>query len=84
MSSNLWRQGSPIGELVVVRGGGDLGSGVAHRLSVARYAVVILELPLPLVIRRSVAFASAIFDGEISVEGVTARRVPAASTALAP
>jgi xanthine dehydrogenase accessory factor len=61
--------------LVVIRGGGDLGSGVAHRLHVARYAVVILELPLPLVIRRGVAFASAVFDGEVSVEGIAARRV---------
>jgi xanthine dehydrogenase accessory factor len=83
MSYDKERQGSLTSGIVVVRGGGDLGSGVAHRLSVARFAVVILELPLPLVIRRSVAFASAIFEGEIRVEGITARRTSGVDTARA-
>jgi xanthine dehydrogenase accessory factor len=68
--------------LVVIRGGGDLGSGVAHRLLRARYAVVILEVEQPTVIRRRVAFASAIYDGEIFVEGVKGLRVADAPTAL--
>jgi len=61
--------------LIVIRGGGDLGSGVAHRLQQARYGVVILEIAQPTVIRRRVAFASAVYDGEITVEGVKAVRV---------
>jgi len=61
---------------VVVRGGGDLASGVALRLHRAGLRVVITELPAPLVVRRLVSFAQAVFEGEWTVEGVTARRIP--------
>jgi xanthine dehydrogenase accessory factor len=61
--------------LAVVRGGGDLGSGVIYRLVKAGFPVVLLELPQPLVIRRTVAFASAAYDGVVVVEGMTARHV---------
>jgi len=60
--------------LVVVKGGGDLGTGVAHRLHRVGMRVVVTELPRPHVIRRMVAFASAIYEGEIVVDGVKARR----------
>ena len=69
------------GTLIVLRGGGDLGSGVAHRLRRAGYSIAILEIEQPTVIRRRVAFASAVYDGEIMVEGVRALRVPDAPTA---
>jgi len=59
--------------LVLVRGGGDLGTGVAHRLCRAGFKVVVSELQQPLVIRRMVAFASAIYEGHIDVEGIEAR-----------
>jgi len=49
--------------LVVVKGGGDLATGVAHRLHRAGMRVVITELPRPTVIRRPVAFASAEIEG---------------------
>jgi xanthine dehydrogenase accessory factor len=61
--------------LIVVRGGGDLATGVAHRLRRAGFPVVVTELAQPLVVRRSVAFASAVFDGEIEVEGLVALRI---------
>jgi xanthine dehydrogenase accessory factor len=62
--------------LVVVRGGGDLGTGVAWRLRRAGFPVVVLDLPRPLAVRRTVAFASAIIDGSIVVDGVGAVHVP--------
>ncbi len=58
--------------LVVIRGGGDLASGVAHRLWSAGFRAVILEIPQPTVIRRAVAFAEAVYEGRAAVEGVTA------------
>lgn len=61
--------------LVVIRGGGDLASGVALRLFRAGMQVAITELPQPLAIRRTVSFSEAIYAGEVSVEGITARRV---------
>jgi len=60
---------------VIVRGGGDLASGVVYRLVKAGFPVLVIELERPLAIRRAVAFASAVFDGSITVEGITARRV---------
>ncbi len=61
--------------LVVVKGGGDLGTGVAHRLHGAGYRIVVLEVERPTAVRRAVAFASAVTDGSVIVEGVEARRV---------
>lgn len=61
--------------LVVVKGAGDLATGVIHRLHRAGMRVVATELPQPLVIRRAVAFASAVYEGLWEVEGIVARRV---------
>ncbi len=61
---------------VLVKGAGDLGTGVAWRLHKAGFPVVITELDQPLVVRRTVAFASAVYDESIAVEGVTARLAP--------
>lgn len=55
---------------VLLRGGGDLGSGVALRLVRCGIPVVITELPQPLSVRRKVSFSEAIWDGEIVIEGV--------------
>jgi xanthine dehydrogenase accessory factor len=60
--------------LVVVRGGGDLGTGVAHRLHRAGFTVMVTELPQPLCVRRAVSFAEAVYSDRITVEGVTAHR----------
>ena len=58
------------GCLVVVRGGGDLGSGVIWRLRRAGFPVVVLELERPLTIRRTVAFSSAVLDGRVEIDGI--------------
>jgi xanthine dehydrogenase accessory factor len=61
--------------LLLIRGGGDLASGVALRLYRAGLQIVISELPEPLAVRRAVSFAEAVFEGQHTVEGVTARLV---------
>ncbi len=61
--------------LVLLRGGGDLASGIALRLHRAGIRLVITELEQPLAVRRSVSFAEAVYEGEHTVEGVTGRRV---------
>jgi xanthine dehydrogenase accessory factor len=63
--------------LILLRGGGDLASGVALRLHRAGIQVVITELAQPLAVRRAVSFAEAVYEGAHTVEGVTARRVEA-------
>ena len=58
--------------LVLIRGGGDLASGVAVRLHHSGFEVLITELPKPLVVRRTVSFAEAVSEGSKEVEGITA------------
>ena len=67
-----------IDTIAIVRGGGDLGSGVVHRLQRCGFSVLILEIPEPLVVRRTVSFAQAVIDGEATVEGVKALQVSTA------
>ncbi len=59
--------------LVLIKGAGDLATGVAWRLHRCGFSVVMTELPRPLTVRRAVSFAQAVFDGEQTVEGITAR-----------
>ena len=63
--------------LILLRGGGDLASGVALRLHHAGFDVVIAELPRPLAVRRLVSFSEAVYAGQATVEDVTARLVTA-------
>ena len=60
---------------VLIRGGGDLGSGVAARLHRIGFAVLVVEIEHPLVVRRLVSFAEAIFSGQVKVEEIVGRRV---------
>jgi xanthine dehydrogenase accessory factor len=57
-----------IEHLILIRGGGDLATGVAYRLHKAGFPIVVLELEQPLVVRRRVALATAVFEGQVSVE----------------
>ncbi len=61
--------------LTLVKSGGDLATGVAHRLHRCGFPVVCTELAQPTVVRRTVAFAEAVYGGEVTVEGVKARRI---------
>jgi xanthine dehydrogenase accessory factor len=63
--------------LIVLRGGGDLASGVAVRLHRAGFQLIILELERPLAVRRSVSFSEAVYEGVQNIEGITARLVSA-------
>lgn len=57
---------------ILIRGGGDLASGIALRLHRVGMRVLVVEMPQPLAVRRSVAFAQAVYDGCTDVEDVTA------------
>jgi xanthine dehydrogenase accessory factor len=60
--------------LALVKGAGDLATGVAVRLSHSGFAVVMTELARPTVIRRTVSFAEAVYAGRTCVEDVEAAR----------
>jgi len=61
--------------LVLIKGGGDLATGVALRLFHAGFPIVITELPQPLMVRRTVSLGEAVNLGEARVEDVLAVRV---------
>ncbi|MBO2526846.1 MAG: molybdenum hydroxylase, partial [Clostridiales bacterium] len=58
--------------LVLIRGAGDLASGIALRLHHAKQQVIMTDLARPTAIRRTVCFSQAILRGTITVEDVTA------------
>ncbi|MBM7623344.1 selenium-dependent molybdenum cofactor biosynthesis protein YqeB [Sporohalobacter salinus] len=60
---------------VIVRGGGDLATGVIYTLYQTGFKVIGTEISEPLVVRRTVSFAEAIYEGKFTVEEVTANRV---------
>lgn len=57
---------------ILVRGAGDLATGVLHKLRGAGFPVLALETGKPLAIRRQVAFSEAVYDGSATVEGIRA------------
>ncbi len=71
------------GHVVIVKGAGDIASGVAYRLFRCGFPVIMTELAQPTVVRRTVAFAQAVFDGCASVEGVRGRLAGTPDEALA-
>ena len=62
-------------DLIVVRGGGDLATGVVHRLWSAGLRVLVLETAHPAAIRRQVSLCEAVYEGETAVEGMRGIRV---------
>lgn len=63
--------------IVLIRGGGDLASGVALRLHRAGIKVAITELARPSAVRRAVSFSEAVYDGHQTVEDVRASLIEA-------
>ena len=66
---------------VLIRGAGDIATGIALRLHRAGMQVVMTDLPAPTAIRRTVCFSQAILLGEMTVEEITARRAESAADA---
>lgn len=60
--------------LIIVRGGGDLATGVVQSLYRAGFRVLVLEAERPSAIRRKVSLCEAVYDGRAVVEDMTCRR----------
>ena len=67
----------------MLRGGGDLATGVAWHLTRQGWPVVVLELPEPLTVRRTVSLSTAVTDGEIAVQGMRGVRAELTKEAVA-
>lgn len=59
--------------MILIRGAGDLASGVAVRLYHSGLSVVMTELAQPLAVRRLASFAEVVYAGEMTIEGISAR-----------
>jgi len=55
---------------VLVRGAGEMASGIAHRLFRSHLRVALTEVARPLAVRRTVSFCEAVWDGTCTVDGV--------------
>ena len=60
---------------VLVRGGGDLATGVVQKFFRAGFRVVVLETNTPTAIRRSVSLSEAVYDRVATVEDMVCRKV---------
>lgn len=60
---------------VLIKGAGDLATGIAIRLINAGCSVLMTEVSVPTTVRRTVAFSKAIYDRETKVEGIKGIRV---------
>jgi xanthine dehydrogenase accessory factor len=69
--------------MILVKGAGELATGIAWRLMRCGFPVVMTEVAQPLAVRRLVSFCSAVYDGSWTVEGVTARLVSSVDEAAA-
>ena len=46
--------------IIMVKGGGEMATGVAHRLARSGFRVCLTEIPEPLAVRRAVSFCEAV------------------------
>jgi xanthine dehydrogenase accessory factor len=63
------------GPRILIRGGGDLATGVAFRLHQTGFAVAVTETERPLAVRRLVALAEAMYSGKVTIESLRGVRV---------
>lgn len=59
--------------LILIRGAGDLATGIACRLFRSGFSVVLTDIARPTTIRCTVAFSAAVYKGEVTVEGIRAK-----------
>lgn len=53
---------------VLIKGAGDLASGIAYKLLHAGWEVLMTEIEVPLTVRRAVSFSRAVYEGQAQVE----------------
>jgi xanthine dehydrogenase accessory factor len=63
------------GAIVLIKGGGEVASAIAHRLFQSGFKICLTEIPYPLAVHRGTTFCEAVFEGEKTVEGISAKLV---------
>lgn len=60
---------------IIIRGGGDLATGVVQKFYRSGFHILVLETEKPTAIRRTVALSDAVYNGEKTVEDVPCKRI---------
>ena len=68
---------------ILIRGAGDLATGIAARLYHSGHNILMTEREAPLTVRRTVAFSRAVYEGSAKVEDMEARLVHSLDEAYA-
>jgi len=58
-------------DIVLIRSGGDISSGIIERLYKCGFKVVVLETGNPSSIRREVSFGEAVYRKKMTINGLT-------------
>lgn len=53
---------------ILIKGAGDLATGIAYELWLAGYQILMTEIEMPLTVRRMVSFSRSVYEGEAQVE----------------
>ena len=70
LTKEQWKE-----NLCVIRGGGDIATGIIYKLFQCGFPLLVLETDNPSCIRRTISFCEAVFDDNVEVEGVRARKI---------
>jgi len=62
-------------EIIIIRGGGDLATGVAQKFYRAGFDILVLEAHAPTAIRRAVSLSEAVYEGQSAVEDMHCQKV---------
>jgi xanthine dehydrogenase accessory factor len=62
--------------VILIKGGGEVASAVAHRLWFSGFRYICMtEVPEPMAVHRGTTFSEVVFEGEKTVEGLTAKLI---------
>ena len=61
--------------LIILRGGGDIASGIAQKVFRSGFPIIITETQNPTMVRRTVSFAECIYSGRMEIEGLFSEKV---------
>ena len=56
---------------ILIKGAGDLATGIASRLYNSGYQILMTDIAVPLTVRRTVALSRAVYEGKAEVETMT-------------
>ena len=62
-------------EKILIKGAGDLASGIAWRLQRAGFPIIMTEIEKPLTVRLIVSYSNAVYENEVNIEGIKGKLV---------